>query len=181
MSYSASKGFESETQNKVGVLLVNLGTPDAPTPAALKSYLKQFLGDPRVVEANRLIWWFALNVVILNIRPKKSAHAYKTVWTEQGSPLLVYSQKQQAALQAKLGDDVVVELAMTYGNPTIKSALETLRKKGTQRLLVLPLYPQYSATTTAAVFDQVTHVLQDWRRLPEMRMINQYHDNSNYN
>ena len=92
MNYSAVKNFEAEGQKKVGVLLVNLGTPDAPTPKALRAYLKQFLGDPRVVEANRLIWWFALNVVILNIRPKKSAHAYQTVWTDEGSPLMAISQ-----------------------------------------------------------------------------------------
>ncbi len=180
MSYSANKDFLAEGDAKVGVLLVNLGTPDAPTPAALRSYLKQFLGDPRVVEANRLIWWFALNMVILNVRPKKSAHAYETVWTDEGSPLMVYSLKQQAALQAKFSDDVVVELAMTYGNPAIPQALQNLRAQGCNRVFILPLYPQYSGSTTAAVTDQVFKELESWRRVPDVRVLSAYHDEPAY-
>lgn len=172
------------TQQKLGILLVNLGSPDAPTPSAVRRYLAQFLADPRVIEANRFIWWFALHGVILRIRPPRAAKAYQKVWTENGSPLIHISKLQAAAIQKKLDTkfhgDVISELAMTYGNPSIKNSLETLRKKGAQRLLVLPLYPQYSATTTAAVFDQVTCALQSWRWLPEIRMINQYHDDSNY-
>ncbi len=181
MSYSAGKNFASEGQSKVGVLLVNLGTPDAPTPAALRSYLKQFLGDPRVVEANRLIWWFALNLVILNIRPKKSAHAYETVWTDEGSPLMVYSVKQQQALQNKFSEkNVLVELAMTYGNPNIPQALQNLRAQGCNRVFILPLYPQYSGSTTAAVTDQVFKELKSWRRVPDVRVLSAYHNEPSY-
>ncbi|MDQ6981264.1 MAG: ferrochelatase [Ghiorsea sp.] len=180
MSYSAVEGFEAEAQKKVGVLLVNLGTPDAPTPAALRTYLKQFLGDPRVVETNRLIWWFALNVVILNIRPKKSAHAYQTVWTDEGSPLLVISKQQQQALQSKLGDEALVELAMTYGNPSIEQGLNNLREQGCNHLFVLPLYPQYSGSTTAAVTDQVFDVFKSWRRVPNVRVLSAYYDEPAY-
>ncbi len=180
MHYSAVEGFKTETEKKVGVLLVNLGTPDAPTPAALRTYLKQFLGDPRVVETNRLIWWFALNVVILNIRPKKSAHAYQTVWTDEGSPLLVISKQQQQALQSKLGDEVMVELAMTYGNPSIEQGLNNLREQGCNRLFILPLYPQYSGSTTAAVTDQVFDVFKSWRRVPDVRVLSAYHNEPAY-
>ncbi len=180
MSYSANKDFVAEASVKVGVLLVNLGTPDAPTPAALRSYLKQFLGDPRVVEANRLLWWFALNMVILNIRPKKSAHAYEAIWTDEGSPLMVYSLKQQAALQAKFADNVVVELAMTYGKPAISQALRNLRAQACNRVFVLPLYPQYSGSTTAAVTDQVFKELESWRRVPDVRLLSAYYDEPTY-
>jgi len=155
----------SRKQNKkTGILLVNLGSPDAPTAPAVRSYLAQFLGDPRVIEANRFIWWFALHGVILRIRPPRAAKSYQKVWTEKGSPLISISYDQLDAVKNKLiktvGDNIVTELAMTYGNPSIKSGLEGLRKAGARRLLILPLYPQYSATTTAAVFDQVTDVLQ---------------------
>ncbi len=171
-------------QEKPGILLVNLGSPDAPTPSAIRRYLAQFLSDPRVIEANRFIWWFALHGVILRIRPPKAAKSYQKVWTANGSPLVHISKLQTLAIQKELDaryqGEIVTQLAMTYGNPSIKSGLETLREAGVQRLLVLPLYPQYSATTTAAVFDQVTRVLQGWRRLPELRMINQYHDNPDY-
>ena len=181
MNYTASNDFGAEKQGKIGVLLVNLGTPDAPTSAAVKTYLKQFLGDPRVVEANRLFWWFALNVVILNIRPKKSAHAYQTVWTDEGSPLMVISQQQQKALQDKFdAEKVVVELAMTYGNPSIQQGLRNLREQGCSRVFVLPLYPQYSGSTTAAVTDQVFDVFKTWRRVPDVRVLSAYHDEPKY-
>jgi len=171
-------------QEKLGILLVNLGSPDAPTPSAVRKYLAQFLSDPRVIEANRFIWWFALHGVILRIRPPRSAKSYQKVWTEDGSPLIHFSRLQTQAIQKKLEDrfrgHVIADLAMTYGNPSIKSGLEALRKAGARRLLILPLYPQYSATTTAAVFDQVTDVLKGWRWLPDLRMINQYHDHPKY-
>jgi len=171
-------------QEKLGILLVNLGSPDAPTPSAVRRYLAQFLSDPRVIEANRFIWWVALHGIILRIRPKKSAKAYKKVWTDEGSPLVHISKLQTRALQKKLEErfrgDVIADLAMTYGNPSIKSGLEGLRKAGARRLLILPMYPQYSATTTAAVFDEVTRVLQGWRWLPDFRMINHYHDHPKY-
>jgi ferrochelatase len=178
------KSHIHDTQKKIGILLVNLGSPDAATPSAVRRYLAEFLADPRVIETNRFIWWFALHGVILRIRPPKAAKSYQKVWTENGSPLIHISKLQTLAIQKELDSrfqgQVITQLAMTYGNPSIKSGLETLRKAGVQRLLVLPLYPQYSGTTTAAVFDQITRVLQGWRQLPELRMINQYYDDPKY-
>ena len=171
-------------QPKVGVLLLNLGTPDAPTPSALRRYLGEFLWDPRIVEMSRPVWWLILHGIILRTRPAKSAHAYQTVWTEQGSPLLVTSQQQVTALQQRLQDEVnphfVVELGMRYGNPSIASALDKLKKANVQRLVVLPLYPQYSATTTASSFDAIYQELQRWRWIPEIRFINGYADHPAY-
>ncbi len=181
---SDKKPHTHGAQDKLGILLVNLGSPDAPTPSAVRRYLAQFLSDPRVIEANRFIWWFALHGVILRIRPPRAAKAYQKVWTENGSPLVHFSKLQTLAIQKKLEarfhGNVITELAMTYGNPSIANGLDALRKAGARRLLVLPLYPQYSATTTAAVFDELTRVLQGWRWLPEMRMITQYHDDEKY-
>ncbi|MFZ1539054.1 MAG: ferrochelatase [Chromatiaceae bacterium] len=165
---------------RTGVLLVNLGTPDAPERAAVRRYLKEFLWDPRVVEIARPLWWLILNGVILNTRPQRSAHAYARVWSAQGSPLLAFSQAQHQALAAALGPEIRVALAMRYGNPGIAAGLAALRGAGVRRLLVLPLYPQYSATTTASVFDKVTAELQGWRWLPELRFVNQYHDDPAY-
>jgi ferrochelatase len=181
---SEKVSYQHGPQEKLGILLVNLGSPEKPTASAVRKYLAPFLADPRVVEANRLIWWFALHGVILRIRPARAAKAYKKVWTENGSPLLHFTRLQTQAIQKKLEDrfrgHVIVDMAMTYGKPSIKNGLEGLRKAGARRLLILPLYPQYSATTTAAVFDQVTNVLQGWRWLPDLRMINQYHDHPKY-
>ena len=172
------------SQTKVAVLLLNLGTPDAPTPSALRRYLGEFLWDPRIVEMSRPVWWLILHGIILRTRPAKSAHAYQTVWTEQGSPLLVTSQQQVTALQQRLQDEVnphfVVELGMRYGNPSIASALDKLKKANVQRLVVLPLYPQYSATTTASSFDAIYQELQRWRWIPEIRFINGYADHPAY-
>jgi len=174
------KTFQHDAPDITGVLLVNLGTPDAPDRAAVRRYLKEFLWDPRVVEMARPLWWLVLNLVILNTRPRRSAHAYEKVWTDEGSPLLVISRRQCAVLQAGLqeqsGTDVKVVLAMRYGNPSIAAGLDELRQAGARRLLVLPLYPQYSATTTASTFDAVTQVLRTWRWVPEARFINHYHD-----
>jgi len=174
------KTFQHAAPDITGVLLVNLGTPDAPDRAAVRRYLKEFLWDPRVVEMARPLWWLVLNLVILNTRPRRSAHAYAKVWTDEGSPLLVISRHQCAALQAGLqeqfGSGVKVALAMRYGNPSVAAGLDELRQAGARRLLVLPLYPQYSATTTASTFDAVTQELRSWRWLPEMRFINHYHD-----
>ena len=179
-----NRPHKHHTQEKLGILLVNLGSPDAPTASAVRRYLAEFLSDRRVIEANRFIWWFALHGVILRIRPPKAAKSYQKVWTENGSPLIHISKQQTRAIQKKLDDrfqgQVITQLAMTYGNPSIKSSLEALREAGAQQLLVLPLYPQYSATTTAAVFDQITRVLRGWRKLPELRTINQYHDHPKY-
>jgi ferrochelatase len=176
--------YQHGPQEKLGILLVNLGSPDAPTSSAVRKYLAQFLADPRVVESNRLIWWLVLHGVILRIRPPRAAKSYKKVWTENGSPLIHFTRLQTKAIQIKLEDrfrgHVIADMAMTYGKPSIKSSLEGLRKAGARRLLILPLYPQYSATTTAAVFDQVTDVLKGWRWLPDLRMINHYHDHPKY-
>ncbi len=164
----------------VGILLVNLGTPDSPSKKDVKQYLREFLWDPRVVEMPRPLWWLILNLVILNIRPSRSAAAYKNIWTEQGSPLLVYTLKQAAALQQQLGETVTVVPAMRYGKPSIKDGLAALRDKGCERVFILPLYPQYSATTTASIFDAVTNELRGWRLIPEIRTLNQYHDHPDY-
>ncbi len=169
-----------------GVLLVNLGTPDAPNRRALKRYLKPFLSDPRVVEPTlpRWLWWLILNGVILNVRPGRSAHAYQQVWDHYGagtgSPLMHISKLQLKGVQSALGAGFHCQLAMTYGGPSIEGALKKLHEKNISRLVVLPLYPQYSATTTAAVFDQVSRALQRWRLVPEWRMVHHYHDRAAY-
>ena len=168
----------------LGVLLVNLGTPDSPSVADVRRYLREFLWDHRVVEMARPVWWLVLNLLILTTRPRRSAQAYAKVWTEAGSPLLVISKKQHAALQALLesqaGPPVKVALAMRYGKPGIAAGLQELREAGAGRVLVLPLYPQYSATTTAAIVDAVADELRGWRALPELRFINDYHSHPAY-
>jgi ferrochelatase len=164
---------------RVGILLVNLGTPDAPTPSAVRRYLAEFLWDPRVIEMPRWLWWPILHGVILRIRPRRSAKSYQKIWSSAGSPLLVHSQKLATGLQQSLdpsGDRAVVELAMRYGSPSIPEALDRLLERNVQRLLVLPLYPQYSATTTASVFDAVSDALRKRRWVPELRLVNSYHD-----
>jgi len=147
-------------------------------------YLKEFLSDPRVVEFPRVLWWLILNGVILNIRPKRSAKAYQGVWTEKGSPLMVHSQNQLTALREKLktqyGDGLVVELAMRYGNPSIERALDNLQAQGVTKLVVLPLYPQYSASTSASTFDAIAQDYRQRRLLPDFRFIAHYHDNEAY-
>jgi len=178
-SFKHADGKHKE-RPRVGILLTNLGTPDAPTKEALKVYLKEFLWDPRVVEMPRWQWWLILNGIILNTRPAKSAEAYQSVWTEKGSPLMLHSLDQQAGLQRALGDDVHVELAMRYGNPSIASGLQSLREKGCTKILVFPLYPQYAGATTGSTFDAVADELKQWRRVPELRMINTYHDHPAY-
>jgi protoporphyrin/coproporphyrin ferrochelatase len=163
---------------RAAVLLVNLGTPEAPTAKAVRPYLKEFLSDRRVVEVPRPIWWLILNGIILPFRAPRSARAYASVWTEHGSPLLVNSRKLADQLQMQLHKTmprVTVMLAMNYGKPSIDQAIDRLRAENIQRLLVVPMYPQYSATTTASVFDRVTRSLSRLRWLPEVRFINDYH------
>ncbi len=181
------KGEVSHEHGKaspIGILITNLGTPDAPTSAALRKYLGEFLWDSRVVEIPRPVWWLILHGFVLPFRPRRSAKNYLRIWDNEGSPLLLTAQKQAAALQAYLNDQfpgpVVTALGMRYGNPSIEFALEKLREANVQRLLVFPLYPQYSAATTASTFDAVATVFNKWRRIPEMRMINQYHDDPDY-
>ena len=183
-AYLGTTDYVHGSPARLGVLLVNLGTPDEPTTAAVRRYLAEFLWDPRVIEAPRPLWWLILNGIILRTRPKRSAHAYQKVWTPAGSPLMVESRALADALAgrlgSRLGDRVRVELAMTYGNPSIPAALERLRGDNVQRLLVLPMYPQYSATTTASIFERVTRELAQWRWLPELRMVNQYWEEDAY-
>lgn len=170
-------------KKRFGILMVNLGTPEAPTPKAVRAYLKEFLSDVRVVDAPRLIWWFVLRIILL-IRPKPVSEAYKSIWTSEGSPLLVISKRQAAAVEARLkevtGNDIPVELAMTYGNPSILSASNALRSKGVERILILPMYPQFSSSTTAAIYDKLSDLLKRCPHLPEMRWIRDFHDNPDY-
>ncbi|MBL8260420.1 MAG: ferrochelatase [Candidatus Competibacteraceae bacterium] len=181
---STSPPFAHDQAACTGVLLANLGTPDAPTPDALRRYLAEFLWDARVVEIPRLPWWLILHGAILRLRPARSARKYRLIWTPEGSPLLAIGQRQQTAIAKALAQrcagPVQVALGMRYGNPSIKSALAQLREAGARRLLVLPLYPQYSATTTASTFDAVTAELRSWRWLPELRFIAHYHDEPGY-
>lgn len=165
------------------VLLCNLGTPDAPTAPAVRRYLAEFLGDHRVVEIPRLIWWLILHGIILRVRPKKSAAKYASIWTPEGSPLKVWTEKQAGLLRSALkarGQTVEVRYAMRYGNPSIASQLDQLKADGVTRILILPAYPQYSATTTASVFDAVYSWAAKARRLPEFRFLNNYHDAPGY-
>ena len=161
---------------RIGVLLVNLGTPDAPTPKAVRRYLGEFLWDKRVVEIPRLAWWPILNLIILNTRPKKSAYAYGLVWTEQGSPLAAITRAQAEQLQVQLGEEIMVSWAMRYGNPAIGAELQRMKDAGCERILVAPLYPQYSGATTATVIDAVGAALAKLRWQPALRTLPPYYD-----
>lgn len=160
------------------VLLVNLGTPEAPTPAALRRYLREFLSDPRVVEIPRLVWWPILYGVILPTRSRRSAAKYASIWTEDGSPLLLWTQRQAAALESDLG--LPVRYAMRYGEPAVAGVLDRMLADGATRILVLPMYPQYAAATTASVFDAVAQWGLRTRALPELRFVRDYHDDPDY-
>ena len=170
--------------SKVGILLTNLGTPQAPTAKDVKVYLKQFLSDSRVVEIPRIIWWFILNLIILPIRSGASAKKYQSIWTKDGSPLKVWSQLQADLLAQELSKHnagaVVVEMAMRYGHPSIEQALDNLNSQGVDRLLVLPLYPQYSATTSASTFDEIFRIYSKLRDQPALRLVKHYHDHPAY-
>jgi ferrochelatase len=168
------------SSSRVGVLLVNLGTPEAPTAKALRPYLRQFLGDPRVIEYPRWLWRLILEGIILNVRPRRSAKLYAKIWTDEGSPLMVISQKLADKLQTALGEETKVVLAMRYGRPSIANGLDKLRQANINRIIILPLYPQYSATTIGTIFDDVFDVLKTWRWVPEIRTINQYFDHPLY-
>jgi ferrochelatase len=161
---------------RIAVLLTNLGTPDAPEAAAVRRYLAEFLSDRRVIEIPRLAWLPILHGIILRTRPKKSAHAYKQVWTEEGSPLAAITRKQSDALRRRLGDGVVVDFAMRYGNPGIAKSVENLVGIGCERILVAPLYPQYCAATTATAMDAVYATLAQMRRQPALRSLPPYYD-----
>ena len=169
---------------RTGVLLVNLGTPDAPTAPALRRYLKQFLSDPRVVEIPKPVWWLILNGIILNVRPKKSAEKYASIWLPEGSPLRVFTERQAKLVKGLLcehrHDHLVVDYAMRYGQPSTAAALDRMKAAGADRILVVPLYPQYSASTTASVFDDVADWGRRQRNLPALRFVRNYHDDPRY-
>lgn len=184
MKYIGTKNFDHEQQPRVGILVTNLGTPQAPEKKALRAYLKEFLSDPRVVEIPRLLWWFILHGIILNIRPARSAASYRTVWTEQGSPLLIHTRDQAEALRASLsaqyGDQVIVDFAMRYGGPSIADVVQGMLTQGVRKLVVLPLYPQYSGSTTGSTFDALAGDFTRRRWLPELRFVTHYHDHPAY-
>jgi protoporphyrin/coproporphyrin ferrochelatase len=173
-----------DTDRRTGVLLVQLGTPDAPTPPALRRYLKQFLSDPRVVERNRALWWFILRLLVLPRKPRRSAALYQRIWTPEGSPLLVISRAQARALQAGLArqepERFKVVLGMRYGSPSIESAVKELRDWGAERLLLFPLYPQYAGATTGSTYDEVFKQLSQLRYVPALRVVPPYYTDAGY-
>src|SRR5688572_32266172 len=184
--YATEPALGHGTPSCTAVLLVNLGTPDAPTAPALRRYLRQFLSDRRVVEIPRIVWWPILHGIILNTRPAKSAAKYATVWTPEGSPLAVWTAKQALLLQGYLGErglrppSLLVRHAMRYGNPSIAGVLDELKAAHATRILILPLYPQYAAATTASINDAVMAWQRGQRRQPELRFLNHYHDDAGY-
>ena len=183
MAFNPEPKYTHVAAVKTAVVLVNLGTPDAPDASAVRRYLKQFLSDRRVVEIPRAIWWLILNGIILPIRAKKSAQKYALIWTKEGSPLKVHTARQATLLRGSLGQqghDVQVVFAMTYGNPSLPDVLNKLKAEGCDRILILPAYPQYSATTTASIFDAVTRHYLSVRNVPELRFIKHYHDDAGY-
>ncbi len=185
MKYIGRPDHQHGTPERLGVLVVNLGTPEAPETGPVRKYLAQFLSDPRIIELPKWLWMIILHGVILRVRPSKSAEAYREVWSEEsGSPLLSISKKQSAALKKELNnrfaDEVVVALGMRYGNPSIDSAITELEAANVRRLVVLPMYPQYSGTTTASVFDAIADRMQRTRWIPELRFINQFCDETAY-
>ncbi len=183
MKYTSQHKFTHNQADKIGILVTNLGTPEAPTASALRRYLAEFLSDPRVVEVPKLIWKAILHGVILRIRPARSAKAYQTVWTDEGSPLMVHTQNQAQRISeyfAAKGSQYEVTFAMRYGQPSVASALDALLQKGVRKLVVLPLYPQYSGSTTGSTFDALAADFTKRRWLPELRFINQYCDNPAY-
>ncbi|KFZ29951.1 ferrochelatase [Pseudidiomarina atlantica] len=184
MKYRGYADFSHAQADKIGVLVTNLGTPDAPDTPSLRRYLKEFLSDPRVVEVPRALWWLILNGVILRIRPKRSAEAYQTVWTERGSPLLFHTvaqaEKLQVALSEDYGDQVIVRYAMRYGSPNMREVIDEMLQHGVRKLVLLPLYPQYSAATSGSTFDALAQDFVKRRWLPDLRFISHYHDDAGY-
>lgn len=183
MSFRPEPSHTHGTLTQAAIVLVNLGTPAAPTAAAVRPYLRQFLADQRVVEIPRAIWWFILNGIIVPFRSGKSAHKYAAIWTREGSPLRVHTERQAAMLQEAMterGHAVKVVYAMRYGQPSVASVLQDLKLAGCDRILVLPAYPQYSAATTASIYDAVFAHYQKERNIPELRLIKHYHDNESY-
>ncbi len=184
MTYLKEPGYSHGQQARTGILLVNLGTPEAPTAKALRPYLKEFLSDPRVVEIPRAIWWLILNGIILNTRPKKSAEKYASIWTAGGSPLKVHTEKQAKLLKGWLSEKIaspfVVDYAMRYGKPSIPDTLARMKAAGCDRILILPAYPQYAASSTATAFDMAYAWLKQTRNQPALRTVKHYHDHPAY-
>ena len=166
---------------KLGVLLVNLGSPASPKTGDVRRFLREFLGDPRVVNLPRPLWWLILNLFILPFRPRKSAHAYRSIWTEQGSPLIVFTQRLTDELRAQYGNpQLLIACAMRYGKPALREKLQDFKKQGVDEIVVLPLYPQYSSTTTASIFDVVAEEFIAWRHMPGLRFISDFHQHPAY-
>lgn len=181
--YSSASHFDHAAPARTALLLVQLGTPDAPTPAAVRRYLREFLSDPRVVELPRALWLPILHGLVLRLRPAQSARKYASIWSEEGSPLLVHTRRQATLLRGALGalgHQLEVAFAMRYGNPSIPAVLRELRERNLARLLVLPLYPQYAASTSATALDAIGRELAGWRNLPELRMVRGFHDHDGY-
>ena len=182
--FQGHPNFQHGRQPVTGILVVNLGTPDDPTPASVRRYLAEFLSDTRVVEIPRLIWMMILHGIVLRVRPKKSAAAYQRVWSEEGSPLMAGSAGLTAGMKQKLqsryGDRVQIRLAMRYGNPSIEQGLSDLQQAGAERIIVLPLYPQYSGATSGTVADEVFRQLMKMRWVPELHLLGPYHDDPAY-
>ena len=180
----AAASQDSPAAHRIGVLLVNLGTPDSPTYFAVQRYLREFLSDRRVIDTARAIWLPLLYGVVLPFRPLRTARNYRRIWMKEGSPLAVYSQRLTAKIDARLSaaypDQVRVKLAMSYGNPNIAEVIRSFAEQGIEKLLVLPLYPQYCSSTTGSVIDGMNSALRRWRTLPETRVINDYHDDAGY-
>jgi len=176
--------FTHGTPSRIGVLLVNLGTPESPTAPAVRVYLREFLSDPRVVEIPRPVWWVILNLFVLTTRPKQSAERYAQVWMGEGSPLKVHTERQTTMLRGYLGERVkfplVVDYAMRYGTPSIADKLQQLKAQNCDRILLLPLYPQYSASTTATAFDEAFARLAQMRNQPAVRTVRHFHDHTGY-
>ncbi len=167
--------------DKTGILLVNLGSPASTKTGDVRRFLREFLGDPRVVNLPRPLWWVILNLFILPFRPKKSAHAYRAIWTDQGSPLIVFTRRLAEKLAARVGSDkVLVDCAMRYGQPALKEKLAEFKRQDVGEIVVVPLYPQYSSTTTASIFDVVAEVFVGWRHMPSLRFVSEFHRHPAY-
>ena len=180
MSFIGEKDFEHESSKKIGILICNLGTPDSFKVKDVRKFLKQFLSDGRVVEIPKIIWWFVLNGIILIFRPFKSAKLYESVWTNEGSPLMVFSKNLLDKLKSELPENYEIALSMRYGNPSMEKGLLSLKEKNCRNLVILPMFPQYSGTTTGSIFDEVSRILSKWRWVPSLNFINSYHDEENY-
>ncbi len=182
--FAAEPAFRHDAPEQIGVLIVNLGTPAAPTAGAVRAYLSEFLWDRRVVEIPRPLWWLILHGVILKTRPARSADKYATIWTADGSPLRLHTERQAKLLKGWLGQagrsNLVVDFAMRYGEPALRAALDRLKAQRCERILVLPLYPQYAASTTASVQDEIALAVRQWRNVPEIRCLKSFHDDPGY-